>query len=358
MASPPIFRKLRADHKRVLADLDALDRVVSRGRTRSPRAPTGPGATAPREAALRAQVEQLGRQFATHMAAEDETLFPALLAAMPHTRTSIEPLSAEHAEMRVMLLSLAALLERPAGATRDEQIAVQWRDLADLLRIHIRKEESLVFIVAEHVLEPRELAELEARRFPDASGRRAGCPSPSQAKGSSPMKRMLFLLLALGYALALISCGLKKGGSDAAGGSATSSPASGASGSSSASGGAAVSAYDSGPRAGEIPIDEASVEQGQALFKSKGCTACHGFGVKLTCPDMKGVSMRRTTAWMEQQILHPEVMTKQDPIAHDLYAKFALQMPNQGLTPEQATAVIEYLKHRDHEAGESKSESH
>jgi hypothetical protein len=30
----------------------------------------------------------------------------------------------------------------------------------------------------------------------------------------------------------------------------------------------------------------------------------------------------------------------------------ALQMPNQGLTPEEARAVIEFLKHQDHEAGE------
>jgi hypothetical protein len=29
-------------------------------------------------------------------------------------------------------------------------------------------------------------------------------------------------------------------------------------------------------------------------------------------------------------------------------------MPNQGLTPTEAAAVIEYFKHRDHEAGEAK----
>jgi hypothetical protein len=61
--------------------------------------------------------------------------------------------------------------------------------------------------------------------------------------------------------------------------------------------------------------------------------------------------MRRTAAWMENQILHPDVMVKTDPIAHDLFAKFALQMPNQGLTADQADQVIEYFKHMDHEAG-------
>ena len=58
---------------------------------------------------------------------------------------------------------------------------------------------------------------------------------------------------------------------------------------------------------------------------------------------------------MTQQILHPEIMTKSDPISHGLFAQYALQMPNQGLTPEQAAAVIEYFKHMDHEAGESPS---
>jgi hypothetical protein len=61
---------------------------------------------------------------------------------------------------------------------------------------------------------------------------------------------------------------------------------------------------------------------------------------------------------MEQQILHPDVMVKEDPIARGLFAQFALQMPNQGLKPEEAAAVIEYFKHMDHEAGLTKTASH
>jgi cytochrome c1 len=59
---------------------------------------------------------------------------------------------------------------------------------------------------------------------------------------------------------------------------------------------------------------------------------------------------------MENQILHPEVMTKEDPISRQLFAQFALQMPNQGLTPEEAKSVIEYLKHQNHESGEHEKE--
>jgi cytochrome c551/c552 len=118
-----------------------------------------------------------------------------------------------------------------------------------------------------------------------------------------------------------------------------------------------ISKYDSGPRAGDQPADGALASTGEQVFKDKGCSACHAFGTKLSGPDLAGVTQRRTAQWMEQQILHPEVMAKEDPISRGLMATHALQMPNQGLTPEQARAVIEYLKHRDHEASEAAEES-
>jgi len=41
------------------------------------------------------------------------------------------------------------------------------------------------------------------------------------------------------------------------------------------------------------------------------------------------------------------VMTKEDPISHQLLATYATQMPNQRLTPQEARAVIEYFKQQD-----------
>ncbi len=110
---------------------------------------------------------------------------------------------------------------------------------------------------------------------------------------------------------------------------------------------------DAGSRAQEEPRDEARAEAGEKLFSSKGCTACHAFGQKMSGPDMAGVTMRRTAKWMELQILHPDLMVKQDPIARGMFAQFALQMPNQGLSQDEARAVIEYLKKKDHESNES-----
>jgi mono/diheme cytochrome c family protein len=112
-----------------------------------------------------------------------------------------------------------------------------------------------------------------------------------------------------------------------------------------------TSPYDNGPRAGEAPVAAALAAKGELLFKSKGCSACHAFGQRLTCPDQKGVTTRRTAQWIEQQILHPEIMTKEDPIAKKLLAEYVQQMPNQGVTPEEARAIIEFLKKKDHELG-------
>lgn len=159
------------------------------------------------------------------------------------------------------------------------------------------------------------------------------------------MKAVAGLITVVALAAAVVGCG--GGSSSTAGGDAK--PAT----TSSSAAIPATSAYDQGPRAFESPVDKALAEAGEKLFQTKGCTACHTFGKRATGPDLAGVTQRRTAQWMEQQILHPEKMVKEDPIARQLFAQFALQMTNQGLTPEEAKSVIEYLKHKDHEATET-----
>ena len=166
------------------------------------------------------------------------------------------------------------------------------------------------------------------------------------------MKRLVLAAVCVSWIVLTTGCG---GGQDAqtsgSSSSGSSSPAAAtpAAGTSSMP---AVSRYDSGPRASEAPIDEHLAEQGGKLFQTKGCTACHAFGKRVTGPDLAGVSMRRTATWLENQILHPETMVKEDPIARELFAQYALQMPNQKVQPEEAKAIIEYFKDQDHEANE------
>ena len=104
------------------------------------------------------------------------------------------------------------------------------------------------------------------------------------------------------------------------------------------------SKYDDGPRASATAVNAAMAAEGKTLFTNKGCVTCHTFGKRVIGPDLKGAASRRTQVWLEQQILHPEVMTKEDPIAHALLVEYKVPMTNQKLTEDEAKKVIEYIK--------------
>jgi hemerythrin-like domain-containing protein len=154
-ASGDPFARFRREHRGVLGRLARLEQAVLARR---------PDRAA--EELLRAAVLHLERQFATHMAAEDQVLFPAVGASFPEARETLAPLALEHAELRSMLATLQRTLDQPRGRARGEQLVVQTRDLVDLLRIHIEKEEAVVFALAERVLRPRGVRELARRLRP------------------------------------------------------------------------------------------------------------------------------------------------------------------------------------------------
>jgi hemerythrin-like domain-containing protein len=152
MTTVPVFDRLREDHRRVLAEIGVLEAALGAS-----------GRVGELDGLLREAVELLERQFKTHMNAEDDLLYPMLADALPETEASLKPLRGEHDELRSMLAGLLWVLSEPPTPERDEQVPVQVRDLVDLLRIHIRKEEALVFRVAEQLLSPHELEALAAR---------------------------------------------------------------------------------------------------------------------------------------------------------------------------------------------------
>jgi hemerythrin-like domain-containing protein len=165
------FRWFLADHGRVLARLGQLEARLEAG---EPVAAIG----------LEEFVAYLRHQFSTHMSAEENQLYPALADAFPESRPVLEPLLAEHAELRDMLASLASATEEPRSDGRDERVFVVMRDLIDLLRLHIRKEERAVFDVSRRVLSPDELDSLAIRIQPILES----LPAPigaSHTKGTS-----------------------------------------------------------------------------------------------------------------------------------------------------------------------------
>lgn len=152
MSTVSIFQRLRDDHARVLGAIDALERNA-----------VAPDTVSRREAELGGLVSMLQRQFAIHMCAEDDILFPALIDTLPEARDTLAPLRAEHDELRNMLTGLGQLLTQAREPIRDEQISVQVRDLVDLLRIHVRKEDALVFSIAERLLSEKTLHRIAER---------------------------------------------------------------------------------------------------------------------------------------------------------------------------------------------------
>ena len=96
----------------------------------------------------------------------------------------------------------------------------------------------------------------------------------------------------------------------------------------------------------EIPaeIDQAMAAKGKEVYEQM-CLACHRVGKKFIGPAPNGVLDRRTPEWVMNMILNPQEMVQQDPLAKDLLQEFnGSHMSNQGLTEEQARAIVEYFR--------------
>jgi len=92
---------------------------------------------------------------------------------------------------------------------------------------------------------------------------------------------------------------------------------------------------------GEFDADLA--KKGEELYVLK-CTACHTPEEEKLGPAPLGVLKRRTPEWIMNMILNPEEMAKNDPIGRGLLMKYNTVMANQGLTEEDARAVLEYFR--------------
>ena len=91
-------------------------------------------------------------------------------------------------------------------------------------------------------------------------------------------------------------------------------------------------------------IDAELAATGEGMYHQM-CLACHRVGQKFIGPAPNGVLERRSPEWVMNMILNPEKMVKEDPLARDLLIEFnGSPMANQGLTQDQARAVLEYFR--------------
>lgn len=92
---------------------------------------------------------------------------------------------------------------------------------------------------------------------------------------------------------------------------------------------------------GKVDHDEA--EEGKKLFESK-CVLCHKMAERYVGPALGDVTQRRTAAYIMNMILNPEEMYTRHPEARKLLAEHMTQMPNLGLTQDEAREIVEYLR--------------
>ncbi len=91
------------------------------------------------------------------------------------------------------------------------------------------------------------------------------------------------------------------------------------------------------------PLDQALLAKGTEVFKGK-CTACHKMAEKYVGPALGEVMTRRTPTYVMNMILNPNEMVERHPIAKQLLAEHMTMMANQGLSVDDARAVVEYLR--------------
>lgn len=93
---------------------------------------------------------------------------------------------------------------------------------------------------------------------------------------------------------------------------------------------------------------KASSENGENLFNTKGCVACHTIGKgKLTGPDLLGVTKRRNEEWIKKWLKSPDTMVLSDPIAKELLKEYFVPMPNLGLNDNEIESLIEFFEKND-----------
>lgn len=100
-------------------------------------------------------------------------------------------------------------------------------------------------------------------------------------------------------------------------------------------------------------VDAALAIQGEGLMSARGCTACHTIGGgRLVGPDLAGLTERRSAEFIMAMIVNPDSMLANDATTKELLGQYFTPMSNQGVTVEDARALLEFFRGKDAEAGQ------
>ncbi len=87
-----------------------------------------------------------------------------------------------------------------------------------------------------------------------------------------------------------------------------------------------------------------SAKTGEEIYSQK-CSGCHTIGGgDVAGPDLAGITGKRDREWLIRVIVEPDKLAKEnDPIMAELISKYGYQMPNLGVTREEAELILEFL---------------
>lgn len=90
-------------------------------------------------------------------------------------------------------------------------------------------------------------------------------------------------------------------------------------------------------------LDAALAAVGEIAFTTK-CSACHKIDERYVAPALGGVLDRRRPEFVMNMVLNANEMVQRHPVIRELLAEYYTPMPVQVTDPDEARAILEYLR--------------
>ncbi len=91
------------------------------------------------------------------------------------------------------------------------------------------------------------------------------------------------------------------------------------------------------------PVDSELAAGGEEAFATK-CSACHKLDERYVGPELGTVLERRRPEFVMNMILNASEMVQRHPVVREMLAEYFTPMTNQVTDPDEARAILEYLR--------------